>query len=265
MMHIITDLIIYPIKSLAGIPVQHANALRSGFQHDRRWMLLDEDNVFLTQREIPELALFAPEIKDDKMSIRYQNEHFFFDISETSNVAIPTKVFTDDADTMEVSRNSNQWFSDMLKKKVRLVHLKDDQSRQHYNKNKNEHIFVSLADGYPYLLAGHESLDHLNRKLQQPLAMNRFRPNMVVTSSVPHEEDEWGELTIGSAKFLNMKPCGRCKIITINQTTTVIDNEPLTILNTYRKAGHNVMFGTNMTCVREGMVHVGDTIYRADC
>jgi uncharacterized protein YcbX len=96
--------------------------------------------------------------------------------------------------------------------------------------------------------------------MSEKVPMNRFRPNIVVSSSVAHEEDEWGDFKVGSATFTNIKPCGRCNVITIDQATGIINNETLKILNTYRKKENSVLFGTNVVCNISGKVSVGDRI-----
>jgi len=260
MNQVVSSLFVYPIKSLAGISVFQAKALKAGFEHDRRWMLLDENNCFLTQRDLPQMALFIPEIRDFILSVHYNNENLSFDLSETTGEIIITKVFDDVAETFIVSNSANEWFSDQLNRKIKLVKLKSEQSRNHYSTLKNIDIPVSLADGYPYLLAGEISLNNLNTKLEKSVSMSRFRPNIVVTTTLPHEEDLWENISIGKAIFKNMKPCGRCTIVTIDQTTGIINNETLKVLNIYRKSGNSVLFGTNMMCTKEGLVSVGDSI-----
>lgn len=260
MNQVVSSLFVYPIKSLAGINVFQANALKAGFEHDRRWMLLDENNGFVTQRNLPQMALFIPEIRENFLSVHYNNENISFDLSETTGEIIITKVFDDAAETLMVSNRANEWFSDQLNRKIKLVKIKSEQSRNHYSTLKHIDIPVSLADGYPYLLAGEISLYNLNTKLEKSIPMNRFRPNIVVTTTVPHEEDFWENISIGNAIFKNMKPCGRCTIVTIDQATGIINNETLKVLNTYRKSGNSVLFGTNMMCTKEGLVSVGDSI-----
>jgi len=257
---VISSLIIYPVKSLAGINTKQANAMKAGFEHDRRWMLLDENNKFLTQRDIPQMALFVPEIKENSISVHFKNESITFDLSVVTGEIISTKVWDDKAETQVVSNSTNEWFSDQLSRKIKLVKIKSELSRNHYNTLKDIDMPVSLADGYPYLVTGEESLNNLNKKLLDSVPMNRFRPNIVVKTTIPHEEDLWENISMGATVFKNMKPCGRCSIITIDQSTGISNNETLRVLNTYRKSGNSVLFGTNMMCLKEGVVTVGDSI-----
>ena len=241
MMYTIKELVIYPIKGLAGISVEKANALPAGFEYDRRWMLIDEANKFVTQRTQPKMALFISEIKEGKLFVSYQDKSISFDLHETLNdEVIKTKVWDDDALVQLVSNDASAWFSEMLGQQVDLVRILDDNARIHHNSTKNIDIHVSLADGYPYLIAGTESLQYLNQKLSEPIEMNRFRPNIIVVTTEAHEEDTWNKIKIGSASFLNIKPCARCNVITINQ--------------------NSVLFGTNVMCTSDGIVSVGDSI-----
>ncbi|MBL0026178.1 MAG: MOSC domain-containing protein [Saprospiraceae bacterium] len=258
MSYTILDIIIYPVKSMSGISLTSARALFAGFEHDRRWMLLDENNVFITQRQIPQLALFKPLINNGSLIIEYQNEKLEIGLDEILSEIIETKVFDDAAITIATSRRADDWLSTRLEKKVRLVKIHSDQGRYHHNKKRNVSIPVSLADGYPYLVAGTSSLELLNSKLTDPVPMNRFRPNIVLNTSIPHIEDELNHCDSGDASFINMKPCGRCTIVTIDQSRPTINNETLTTLNTYRKSGNSVLFGTNMMCTKEGIIRIGD-------
>ncbi len=257
---IVKEICIYPIKSLAGISVKEAKAKPAGFEYDRRWMLIDENNKFLTQRSIKEMALFKPTLLPDHLSISYKGEEISFGLEDNNNKTYHTQVFDDQAIGIGVSEEVSTWFSEKMNQPVTLIKLKDDQSRNHHNSTRNIDIPVSFADGYPYLLTGTESLTLLKSKLDFEINMNRFRPNIVASTLLAHEEDDWNKVKIGSIEFLNLKPCGRCNIITINQENTEVNNQVLKVLNTYRKQGNSVLFGTNMMCLEEGIIKVGDEI-----
>lgn len=261
MSYLITELNIYPVKSLGGISVSQANAMFAGFQYDRRWMLLDQDYKFITQREIPQLALFRPAFDDDSLMINYQDEQLKIGTDQSTSEKISTLVWDDLAETVMVGNEANDWFSDMLGRKVMMVKIQSEAGRMHHNKNRDINISVSLADGYPYLVVGSASLDLLNSKLIKQVPMNRFRPNIVLSTQIAHEEDTWANCKTGDVNFLNMKPCGRCNIVTIDQSSAVVNNESLNVLNSYRKSGNSVLFGTNMMCTNEGVIRVGDEFY----
>lgn len=256
----VKELYIYPVKSMGGIKVAKALAMKAGFEHDRRWMLIDRENKFVTQRQLPQLALFKTNIADNHLTISYESHEFAIGLDETDTEVINTQVWDDEAKVKRVNQLADEWLSDMLKTKLGIVKIYDEKSRNHHNKTHDICLPVSLADGYPYLVAGTESLNHLNSQLSQPIDMSRFRPNIVIETQTPHEEDHWTYCKMGELVFQNLKPCGRCQIITIDQKTAVINNEPLKVLNQYRKASNSVLFGTNMVCESEGMLYEGNDI-----
>lgn len=259
-MHTIRDIIIYPIKGLRGIHAQEWLALKAGFEYDRRWMILDHNHKFVTQRSFPQMALFSQKIMGNMLKVSYENHSLEILLNDHTHEIINTKVWDDVAVTVACSSQSSEWFSEMLKTKVILVKIMDEQSRKHMVKATGKTVDVSLADGYPYLVVSEQSLNLLNEKMSFPVKMDRFRPNIVVTADFAHHEDEWKGMEIGQTVFENIKPCGRCNVITIDQQSAEINTEPLRLLNQYRKAGNSVNFGTNMVCLQEGMIHVGDKI-----
>jgi uncharacterized protein len=140
------------------------------------------------------------------------------------------------------------------------VYMPDDAKRlvdTDYAKN-NE--ITSFSDGYPFLIIGQSSLDELNSKLEEPLPIDRFRPNIVFTSGEPHEEDSWKHITINAIDFFGVKTCGRCVVTTIDQQTAVAGKEPLKTLAGYRSVNNKIKFGMNLLHKGEGKVQVGKEI-----
>jgi len=260
MNYVVKELYIYPIKSLAGIRVESAKAEEMGFENDRRWMLIDEENQFITQREHPNLSQFCPEIKEDKIEISHHDATHEFSIFESLNEPIFSKVWDDESKVVEVSKATSKWFSKRLGFSCKLVQLMNKGDRKHNSSRLNQTLNVSLADGYPYLLIGSESLDSLNEKLEEKITIKRFRPNIVISTELPHEEDFFDTFQIGNMKFQNAKPCGRCVIVNNNPETAIMSKEPLKTLSTYRTSNNNVFFGTNVLCLNEGTIAVGDTL-----
>jgi uncharacterized protein len=257
---VITNLIIYPIKGMAGIEVVEAIARPIGFAYDRRWMLVDSDNKFVSQRNDVEMAQFRPQVVGDRIHVHYKDNSTCFNVNQMADDEILVDVWGDLATTREVDSSVSTWFSDHLHKPVRLVRMRDERARNHHMSTRNQDINVSLADGYPYLILGSASLDHLNSLLPSPVLINRFRPNIVVSTSLAHEEDELTNFSLGTASFYNVKPCGRCQVVTIDQESGVIDNNITKVLSQYRKQGNKIMFGSNLVCHEAGMVKVGDKI-----
>jgi uncharacterized protein YcbX len=260
MNYVVKELYIYPIKSLAGIPVQSAKAEEMGFENDRRWMLIDENNQFITQRKHPNLSQFYPKIKTDKVEIKHNDKKHEFYIRESLDEPIFSKVWDDESKLVEVNKATSKWFSEALGFTCKLVKISNKGDRKHNSTKLDKTLNVSLADGYPYLLIGSESLDSLNEKLEEKITIQRFRPNIVISTELAHEEDSFDTFQIGNVKFQNAKPCGRCVMINNNPMTGIMLKEPLKTLSTYRKVDNSVLFGTNILCLNEGIIAVGDVL-----
>lgn len=258
MKYAVTELYIYPIKSLAGISVQSAKAEEMGFENDRRWMLIDEENQFITQRKYPNLSQFYPEINGDKICINHHDKKHEFSMNENLKDPLFSKVWDDETTVFEVDKATSKWFSEALGFTCKLVKIINKGDRKHNSARLNKTLNVSLADGYPYLLIGTESLNFLNDKLDEKITIERFRPNIVISSELAHEEDFFGNFQIGTVKFKNAKPCGRCVMINNNPETAMVSKEPLKTLSTYRTSNNSVLFGTNSMCLNEGIIAVGD-------
>ncbi len=238
-----------------------AFACKAGLRHDRRWMLVDENGQFVSQRAYAQMALFSLEQQEDYFQVSYAGDSIAFHIQEEEEgEAFETYIWDDKALSIEVRREVSQWFSDKLQKKLRLVKLKHEEARIHRSSILQKDIPVSLADAYPYLVIGTQSLQLLNEKLSVPVPMNRFRPNLVISTQDGHEEDEWGTYAIGAARFRSLKPCGRCQVVTIDQQTALVNPEPLTVLNSYRRQNQSVMFGAHVICVQEGDLKIGNSV-----
>lgn len=253
----VTELYIYPIKSMAGIRAETALAQERGFENDRRWMLIDDENLFITQRNHPVLSQFFPKIKENSIEISYLDKKHKFSISESSNIPIFSKVWDDETTVYEVNVNTSKWFSKILGFGCKLVKICD---RNHTSIQLNKSLNVSLADGYPYLLIGSESLNFLNEKLEEKITVQRFRPNIVIRTAVAHEEDSLTLFQIGAVKFQNAKSCSRCIMVNNNPENGIVNKEPLRSLSKYRKVDNSVFFGTNLICLNEGGINVGDSL-----
>jgi uncharacterized protein YcbX len=255
----LSEIWIYPVKSLGGIQVSKSKVLEKGLLHDRRWMLVDEHGLFLTQRVVPTMSLFKLKLDNGKIKIQFGAN--WIELPNTSNGSLQqAKVWDDEVMVKEVDSEISNWFSDLLKMKCKLVSFPEDQRRYVDEKFSINNENVSLADAYPFLIIGQRSLDGLNAKLSKPLPMNRFRPNFVFTGGEPHEEDGWRNFSIGSNRFIGVKPCGRCVLTTVDQDTAQKGDEPLRTLATYRKQENKINFGQNLLAVDHLEVKVGDVI-----
>lgn len=257
----ISELIIYPVKGLRGISVIETLAIEKGFEHDRRWMLTNPDGRFISQREMPGLALIQTAIIGESLVITSKESSIMVPLSSDnySGPNVKVQVWDDIVEAREVGKNFNEWFSDTLHTRVSFCYQPESQPRE-VEKKYGANSMVSFADGYPYLFISEASLSDLNSRLDQPVPMNRFRPNIVVAGSGPFEEDTWGRLSAGDAIFHCLKPCARCQVPTIDQDTAKMGKEPSKTLATFRKQGNKILFGMNAVIERGGMVKVGDVI-----
>ncbi|RZJ51394.1 MAG: MOSC domain-containing protein [Chryseobacterium sp.] len=258
--HVVKEIYIYPIKSLAGISCKNVLAEEMGFENDRRWMLINSENVHITQREYPIMSQFYPQISDGKISITFQDQKHEFSISEHLDNLIETKVWDDKSEVVEVNKATSDWFSKQLGFACKLVKINKIGNRKHESSRTKETYNVSLADGYPYLLIGTESLDFLNEKLEDKITILRFRPNIVVSTKNAHEEDDYDTFKIGDVQFKNIKPCGRCIMVNNDPQKAIVKKEPLKTLAKYRNVNNSVLFGTNIVSLNSGLISVGDSV-----
>lgn len=257
-MHI-TQLYIYPVKSLGGIALQQALVTGRGLQYDRRYMLVDEHNVFMTQRTLHKMALFRLALHENGFTVRYGNEQLIIPF-EMKGEQITVTVWDDTVLAVRADDRYNEWFSRMLGQPVKLVYMHDESERPVNPKYADNGEQVSFADAYPVLLISEASLDLLNSKLAEPIGMDRFRPNIVVIGMEPHAEDELTFFTLNGIRFKAAKPCARCVMTTINQQTIQVGKEPLATLAKYRQSDHKINFGENVICLGEGMIYTGSEL-----
>ena len=263
----ISQLFIYPIKSLRGISLSSSMVTDRGLQYDRRWMLVDENNSFLTLREYPKMTLLKVELKKDGLRIESLE-------NIGSNLNIPFHAVEDDLErvtiwnaTVEakrVGKEADKWFSEMIGGHCKLVFMPESSMRPvdttsgYAPKEK----FTSFADAYPFLMLGEASMDDLNSRMKVPQSINRFRPNIVFSGGDPYREDTMEDFTIGGIHFTGLENCARCPIPTIDPETGVFntDKEPIRTLSKFRLRNKNIEFGRNVVHKGTGMIAVDDEI-----
>ncbi|MEB3355588.1 MAG: MOSC N-terminal beta barrel domain-containing protein [Synechococcales bacterium] len=268
---LLSALYVYPIKSAAGIAVTTATVESRGLQCDRRWMVVDAQQRFMTQRQHPRMALIqvaigpdaltvtAPDMPPLSVPLNLEVEQGNFP-AETCPDRLQVEVWGDWCEGIPVGNESRAWFSEFLQIDCQLVYMPDDAHRPAGHGQHGQEHAVSFADGYPFLLISQASLDDLNQRLVEPVPMNRFRPNLVVTGCEAFAEDRWHTFQIGSVPFQAAKPCSRCVIPTIDQTTGDRGHEPLKTLATYRRWDSQIWFGQNLIQKGVGVLTVGDRV-----
>ncbi len=259
----LSDLYVYPIKSLGGYAVESAKVAERGLDLDRRWMLVDENNRFLTQRNHPRMALLQVSVTADQLIVSVKNASEKISIPQqpqTSDV-FQASVWDDTCDVVAAAPETDAFFSDYLGQHCRLVYMPDDSIRPVDPRYDIDNNYTSLSDAYPFLVIGQSSLNDLNSRLDEVLPMNRFRPNLVVSGSEPYAEERWHEFKVGETTFFGVKPCARCIVTTTNQDTAEVGKEPLRTLAKYHKTGNKIIFGQNLIFGRKGSeIRVGDAV-----
>ena len=257
------DIYIYPIKSLGGIRLEEAVLEGRGFRYDRRWMLVDKAGMFITQRTHPILALLQVEIVADGLLVfhkQHPEKRIIVPFEPVSQRSMQVTIWEDTVEGQVVQEEVSAWFQQLLGLDCELVCMPLSTQRKLKEKYAVNGESVSFADGMPYLIIGQESLNDLNNRLEKPVPMDRFRPNLVFSGGTPFVEDAWKEIKIGAAIFKVTKPCARCVLTTVDQATAEKGKEPLKTLATYRTFQNNVMFGQNMLLLEGEKVCVGDTL-----
>ncbi|MET1254414.1 MOSC domain-containing protein [Aliikangiella maris] len=259
----LSEISIYPVKSLSGIQLDEAKVETIGLQQDRTMMLIDENNVFITQRKYPELALLEVKLKHNTILIKSPKQQpIQISASDFQVTPLPVTIWKDNCYGCVASESINSWFSEYLGFTVKLVTYYHTNPRPTDVKYSKPGDIVSYADGYPVLVISSGSLADLNSRLQQPVSMKHFRPNIVIDNCEPYAEDDWQQIRIGEVIFDAVKPCSRCILTTVNPQTGIKDpqQEPLKTLTQYRKFDSGIIFGKNLIPHSSGKIKLGDQL-----
>jgi uncharacterized protein YcbX len=262
----LSGLYLYPVKSLGGYSVPAAEVTPRGLRYDRRWLLVDERNRFMTQRQQPELALLtvAPAYNGFLISHRERPEllPLFIPFEATPDRTLIVTIWDDLVWAWRGAPEADEWLAEALGRPCRLVYMSDMVRREVEPEFNPEERLVSFADAYPFLLIGEAALADLNTRLAQPVPMNRFRPSLVFSGGEAYEDDTWDMFQIGETAFRAVRGCGRCVLTTIDQQTATKNplGDPLRTLTTYRKVDGSILFGQNVTGPATGYLRVGDVL-----
>jgi uncharacterized protein YcbX len=255
---IVTELNIYPVKSLRGLTLAAMTLGSMGPDWDRRWMLVDHCGRFITQREEIRLCL---------MVVALEQGHLHLSAPQQTPISLPVdavgqtctvEVWDDRVDAVDCGDEVARWCTDFLQRDCRLVYMPDSCQRQVDPAYGRVGDTVSFADGFPLLLISQASLADLNRRLTTPVSMQRFRPNIVVNGCDAFAEDHWSAVKIGDLDFDLVKPCSRCVIPSINPETADKNPEVVRQLASYRRRAGKVYFGQNLIHREQGVISLGD-------
>ena len=246
----LSQMFIYPVKSLAGIPLTSSKITHAGLRHDRRWMIVNNRGLFVTQRLYPVLSLLDTKIEHDYVQLSSpDNSKINLPLEIAVGDAATVHVWDDAVDAITASKEHNKWISEYLGIDAKFVYMPNTTIRQvDQDFARTPADRVSFADGFPFLLLSEASLDDLNVRLknknESAVTIHRFRPNFVVRGCDAYAEDGWSGFNMGNNHFHSVKPCSRCIMTTINKGQKGI--EPLKTLLEYRKQGKKSYFGQNI-------------------
>jgi uncharacterized protein YcbX len=269
----IEQLFVYPIKSCAGVELGEAVLTETGLDLDRAWMVVDEAGEFVTQRELPRMALVKPQLKFHEVVLRAPGMlalHLQIDAVEAP---ARVRIWDDVVSAYDMGPVAAQWFSDFLGRKLRLVRFDPEQRRLSSRKWTGAvEALNQFSDGFPLLVASHASLELLNEKLaaqgHAPVGMERFRPNIVLSGIEAHDEDRASMFEVAAdqpVRLQPVKPCGRCPIPDIDPATAEIDPAISATLRTYRSnelLNGALSFGMNLVIAQgvDQMLKVGQAV-----
>ena len=252
----LSQLSIYPVKSCVGNNIDKSLVNHLGLAYDRYFMLVDKSGQMLTQRQTRGLHLLNASIDADDLLLQSSG---LDDLRVSLRIDGPARevdCWHDRCRAVDCGDQAATALSAVLGQEVRLLRL-DEQERRIV---EDDDAITSFTDGFPMLLIGTASLRDLNSRLQEHVPMQRFRPNLVVDTSEPFEEDHWKRIRIGEIEFDVVKPCKRCVFTCIDQSSGVKGVEPLKTLSKYRRFDNEVHFGMNVIHRGQGQIAVGQKV-----
>jgi uncharacterized protein len=260
----LAEIRIYPVKSLRGGAHASAAVEPRGLAGDRRWLVVDAANRFLTQRELPRMATIAARNEPPGLALSAPDRPpIFVPIPPPDAAPRQVTIWRDTVEAVPAGPEAESWLTTTLGVPCALVYQANPASRPVSPAHAAPGDVVSFADGYPLLATSTASLSDLNARLPNPVPMARFRPNLVIEGAAPWAEDHWHRIRIGAALFRVPKPCDRCIIPSIDQETGLRPDpeEPLRMLKTFRRdATGRVLFGVNLVPETLGIIHADDEV-----
>jgi uncharacterized protein YcbX len=248
----------YPVKSLAGESIVKSRVDAFGLLNDRRWMLVNSEGRFLSQRELPRMALIRPQMESQGLHLQAPGMtplHCGIPTAEERDIEVG--IWQDRCQARTCGEEADAWLSQFLGRACRLVYMAEETVRQVDLDYARPGDRVAFSDGFSLLLISQASLDDLNSRLAAPVSMLNFRPNLVVTGCEPYAEDNWRRIRIGEIILRVVKSCSRCKITTVDPATGETGSEPLKTLSRYRREGKRVLFGQNLIHESQGEFALG--------
>ena len=255
---VLSELWLYPVKSLAGFSVSQSLLEPFGLQHDRRWMVVSaESGEFVSQRSHPEMCLIMVELLASGIRMQHRDGAALSVNRPVGDVIQYVTVWGDRCRGWDAGDEAASWLTDHLQTDCRLVYFPEDEVRQVDLNYAQPGDKTAFSDGFPLLLISQASLDDLNHRLSEPVTMARFRPNLVISGCDAFAEDDWRRIRIGDTCLRVVKPCSRCAIPNVDPDTGLRGREPVQTLSQYRRSEGQVFFGQNVIADNPGRLEVG--------
>lgn len=259
----VSQLTVYPVKSLRGISLKSLELTKIGPSRDRQWMVIDKNGKFLTQRVLPHMCLIKTAFEQNTLVLTHignskQNLLSTIEVPQGGANNIKVSVWRDEVIAQDCGDTVSDWLTTALNTECRMVFLPEGLQRN--APDSIDPCKLNFADAYPLLLTSESSLANFNSHLATHIGMNRFRPNIVITGSTPYAEDTWQEVYAGSTRLKISSPCTRCAVPAIDPDTAHKQPEILVALNQHRRFGTETRFGQNAVYSTAGTVTLGDEI-----
>ncbi|MEU5883136.1 MOSC N-terminal beta barrel domain-containing protein [Spirillospora sp. NPDC047279] len=251
----IRQLNVFPVKSAGGTSVPEAEVVATGLRHDREFMVIRPDGRHLSQREVPRLALVRPSFDGVKLALRAGGETLVYEVGDGAER--PVTVHGQECSGLDQGDEAAGWLAGVLDVPCRLVRFAGERRARRGG-------LMTYADGEPLSVLSVESLDDLNARLESPVGLDRFRPNLVLEGLGPYAEDGLRVVRVGEVEIELIRPTGRCVIVNTDQETARRGREPLKVLGSYRardfEGQRSIMFGRLGVPRRGGVIRVGDEV-----
>jgi uncharacterized protein YcbX len=258
----VSQLFHFPVKSLKGTQLNQMTLDAFGPQWDRRFMLIDSNGRFVTQRQCPLMGQISVSILDDQLTLKYQAQEAGLDLATLNQFDQfqLVKVWDDEVNARLIEGDINAWLSDILQRDVTLCFMDADTHRQVDLEFAQLGDRASFSDGFPFLIISEASVAFLSDELGRELSVERFRPNIVVSGCDAFAEDNWKRIAINGVEFDIVKSCSRCVIPTLDLNTSEKQPDVMQVMLKHRKQGKKVMMGQNAVHRGLGVLEVGQVI-----
>lgn len=253
---------LYPVKGMRPIVTSSLELDEKGVIGDRRWMVVDAENKFVSQRTVPAMARFQPALLPGGLRLDDGSSQLDVELPARSGPRRTVTLWRDTFPALDAGDEAASWLTTRLGLPCRLVAFAGDVRRE-VDPTYAKDAQTTFTDAYPLLIVNEASLDALNAKLPAPIPMERFRPNLVVRAERAWAEDQWTRVMVDGVQLDAVKPCARCVVITTDQWTGEKSQGslPLTVLTELNSLpGRGAIFGMNLVHRALGTLRVGSPV-----